>query len=649
MNSNNKTFTSPLRLVLVGQPNSGKSTLFNSVAGYRSISTNFAGSTVTYTNSMVQIHDQTIELVDLPGIYSLTSVDAATHATKQFLLHHHIDLIINVVDASLLCRSLELTLQIAELGLPMLICLNMMDEARRKGMQIDAHKLAEIFGVPVLNTIAAKGAGIDELFHQALIFAPTAKPAQPIMLSKHVESSIALVMKQLQQSSAHVRKQRLTAIKLLENDPYFWRQMPSLNSATAAIRAEQKKLEEEHGQPADQVLSAERHAKTMELFESTAYVSKAKKNAWRDKVDDILMHPLWGYLILFAVLYVLFTAIFKLGSFLERPILAFFQQISAHLSTHFAVHSFTYNLLNSLVQGFSGGFSIVFPYLLPFLLLMAIIEDIGYLPRMAFLTDNIMHKMGLHGAAIVPLILGYGCTVPAIMATRVISSTRDRFIASTLSLLVPCSARMTLILGLVGYYLGGQAAFWLYLFNLIVIILIGIALARLLPEDTPGMIMEIPAYQRPRLWGVWAKTWLRMKDFITIAWPLLIVGSIFLSLTEWLHWQEPINRLLSPLTHILDLPEKTGLTIVFGILRKELSLLMLFQALGTTDVLSVMTQTQVFVFTVFVVFYLPCLATFGIMIKELGIKKSLLASMLSLILAIVLAFGARWIAPLFLS
>ena len=650
MNSHSDRSFSPRCMVLAGQPNCGKSTIFNSVAGYRSISTNFSGSTVSYTSSLVQIQDQTVELVDLPGLYSLTSVDSATNATKQFLLHNRIDLVINVIDASLLCRSLELTLQIAELGLPMLICLNMMDEAHRKGIHIDTDKLAQLLGVPVMITVAAKGAGIDELFHHALDYTPSALPAQPIPMSKHVESSVSLVTRQLLQSSVSVEKPRLVAIKLLENDPYFWQQIPSSDSAVAeAIKTEQKKLEEEHGQPSDQVVSAERHAKTMELFESVAWVSKATRSRWREKVDDVVMHPLWGYLLMIAILYFLFTTIFKFGSLLEQPILAVFQGISRHIGAHYERHTFTYHLLNSLVQGFSGGFSIVFPYLLPFLLLMAVIEDIGYLPRIAFLTDSIMHKMGLHGAAIIPLILGYGCTVPAIMATRAISSSRDRFIASTLSLFVPCSARMTLILGLVGYYLGGQAAFWLYILNLLVIILVGMVLSKLLPEDTPGMIMEIPPYRRPSLWAVWAKTWLRMKDFITIAWPLLIVGSIFLSLTEWMHWQESINSFLAPLTHLLDLPEKTGLTIVFGVLRKELSLLMLFQALGTTDVLSVMTQTQVFVFTVFVIFYLPCLATFGIMIKELGVRKSILASLLSLGLAIVLAFGARWLAPLLLT
>ncbi|NLP12585.1 ferrous iron transport protein B [bacterium] len=639
-----------MRLVLIGQPNCGKSTLFNQVAGHRSIAANFAGATVSSTSSLVQIGDQTIELIDLPGLYSLTAIDSATEAAKQFLLFEKIDLVINVVDASLLCRSLELTLQMAELGLPMVLCLNMIDEAQRKGVAIDGERLSAILGVPVFPTIASKGSGVEILFTRAVKYARSISPMQPITMSKHVETTIASVVDWMEQSGLDFNKPRLLAIKLLERDPYYLdlakKRMPG--TTVEKIQVFQQMLEETHGQPSDQVISAERHAKSMELFEEVARVGRRSSSLWRERIDDLLMHPIIGYVIMVAALYLLFISVFKFGAFLEKPILVFFKSLSDQLAQHWPIDSFTYHLLNSLLQGFSGGVSIVLPYLFPFLLLMAFIEDIGYLPRMAFLTDGIMHRLGLHGTSIIPLLLGYGCTVPAIMATRIITRPRDRFIASTLALFVPCSARMTLILGLVGFYLGGAYAFWLLVFNLAVILVIGVVLSRLSPEETPGMIMEMPAFQAPSAKVVLAKTWLRIKDFIIIAWPLLILGSLFLSITEWLHWQEGINRMFSPLTRLLDLPEKVGLTIVFGVLRKELSMLMLFQSLGTTEVLTVMTPVQIMVFTVFILFYLPCLATFGIMVRELGMRKSILASALSLILAVCLAWLTRFMASLFI-
>jgi len=638
-----------LRLVLIGQPNCGKSTLFNQVAGYRSISTNFAGATVSFTSSLVQIGDQTVELIDLPGLYSLTAIDSATEAAKQFLLFEKIDLVINVVDSSLLCRSLELTLQMAELGLPLVLCLNMIDEAQRKGVEIDGERLSAILRVPVFSTIACKGHGVETLFTRSVEYAGSISPMRPLTMSKHVETAITAVVDWMKQSGLDFDKPRLLAIKLLERDPYYLNLAEKrLPGSAKNILAFQQMLEEAHGQPSDQVISAERHAKSMALFEEVARVRRRSSSLWRDRIDNLLMHPIIGYVIMLVALYLLFVSVFKFGALLEKPILAFFHSLSDHLALHWSIDSFTYHLMNSLLQGFSGGFSIVLPYLFPFLLLMAFIEDIGYLPRMAFLTDGIMHRLGLHGTAIIPLLLGYGCTVAAIMASRIITRPRDRFIASTLALFVPCSARMTLILGLVGFYLGGAYAFWLLIFNLLIIMSIGLVLSRLSPEETPGMIMEMPAFQAPSAQVVLAKTWLRIKDFIVIAWPLLILGSLFLSLTEWLHWQEGINHMFSPLTRLLDLPEKIGLTIIFGVLRKELSMLMLFQSLGTTEVLTVMTPVQIMVFTVFILFYLPCLATFGIMVRELGMRKTILASTLSLGLAICLAWLMRFIAPLFL-
>ncbi len=281
------------------------------------------------------------------------------------------------------------------------------------------------------------------------------------------------------------------------------------------------------------------------------------------------------------------------------------------------------------------------PYLVPFLIGLALIEDIGYLPRIAFLLDSFMHKIGLHGTAVIPGLLGYGCSVPAIMATRILSSPRDRFIASVVAVLIPCSARMVVIMGLVGYYLGGNAALGIYLFNAVAVSLVGFILARLMPEDVPGMILEMPSYHRPKTQVVLAKTWLRLRDFIVIAWPLLIVGSLVLGLAEWYHLDHFINQLTRPITYILDLPSQVGTTLIFGVLRKELSMLMLFQALGTQDVISVMSRSQILTFTLFVVFYIPCLATLGVMGKEIGWKKTLTASGITFLLAIGIAFIGR--------
>ncbi len=639
------------RIILLGQPNSGKSTIFNQVAGYRSITTNFPGATVEFTNSHIRIDGQTCDLIDLPGVYSLTALDNAARETKRYLLEEPVSLIINVIDASLLCRSLELTLQIIELGKPMVICLNMIDEAERKGINIDEARLSALLGVPVVSTNAAQGVHIHELF--TAVFTTLEAPIRPRtpLMSRHVEQTVQTLADQLQECPAvPCISPRLLAIKLLEGDPYFtvWLNQDK-NGICIRVKELQQTLEEAHGQPADSVISAERHALSMGLFEecTTLVHPQHSWHSWRAHLDRAVMHPFWGYIIMAAVLFTFFNLIFKFGAVLEQPILAFFAHSEQWLATLLPAGSLGFSLIKGIMQGLAGGTAIVLPYLIPFLIGMSLIEDIGYLPRIAFLMDNFMHRLGLHGTSVVPGILGYGCSVPAVMATRILPSARDRFIAAVAAILVPCSARMTIILGLVGYYLGGTAALFIYILNLVVITVVGTVLARLMPEESPGMVLVIPSYKRPELKTVLAKTWLRSKDFVIFAWPILIAGSLVLSLVEVFGWDQIITALLSPLLRLLDLPAEVGMTLIFGILRKELSMIMLIQALGTTNVASVMSSTQILVFTVFVVFYFPCLATFGILGHEVGWPRAIAASLLTFFLAVLLGVSARLLGPLF--
>ncbi|MBD3376594.1 ferrous iron transport protein B [candidate division KSB1 bacterium] len=629
-------------IALVGQPNCGKSTIFNKVAGYRSVSTNFPGATVEYMKSHVNIHGQTCDIVDLPGIYSLTSLDQAAEEAKKYLLEQDISVIVNVIDASILGRSLELTLQLMELEVPMVVCLNMMDEAERKGILIDPEKLSKKLGVPVVTAISRKGEGIADTFEKAFYIIRHSKTVLPPMMSRHVESCISDLTLFLHKNRYHTFNgpERLLAIKLLESDPYFDRYKDS--GTDQKTYQCQELLQDAHGQSADQVISAERHSMAMALFESAAEVLPSRQTK-RDRLDDYLMHPIWGYLFMVLFLFLFFNGIFKLGAAIEEPLMGFLQNTLGSLANTLSIPEFWQELVNGTLQGIIGGIAIVLPYLFPFLLGLSVIEDLGYLPRVAFLMDNFMHKIGLHGTAVIPAILGYGCSVPAVMATRILSSPRDRFISSVVAVLIPCSARMTIIFGLVGYYLGGTAAFMVYLLNIFVISVTGALMSKMLPEDTPGFILEMPVYQIPSFKVSLAKTWLRMKDFIIVAWPLLIIGSFVLSIAEFFGWDAVINTILRPLTYILDLPAQVGTTLVFGILRKELSMLMLFNALDTHNVAQVMSSTQMLVFTLFVVFYIPCIATIGIMSKEIGWKKTVAASLITVVIAIILALAGRGI------
>jgi len=627
-----------MKIAMAGQPNSGKSTLFNQIAGYKTVTSNFPGKTVKYTETKVRFGGDILDIVDLPGTYSLTSFDLAELEARKYLLKKEATVVIDVVDASLLSRSLELTLQIAELETPIVLCLNMMDEAERKGVHIDSEALSRILGIPVVPAIAVKGKGIREVFQAAVTIGETQKLPNRIEYSKDVEQVVTELESVLEDECKKMNlPRRLLALKLLENDHYF---MKCIETPTILEKVKecQKNLEISHGKPSDVVISSERHAMAMNIFEEVSTVTEPEIS-FRDHLDDLLMHRYVGYVALAMILYLFFNIVFGIGQFLESSILEFFDSFIPHLSAYFS--GLPLSLVKGVVEGFEGGVGIVLPYLVPFLIGLAILEDIGYLPRIAFLMDTFLHRIGLHGKAIIPIILGYGCTVPAIMGTRILESERDRFITATLSTLIPCAARTTIILGLVAFFISPNAALAIYIFNLVVIVMLGLVLSRFMPEITPGLILEMPSYHVPSLKSIVLKTWLRVREFIYIAWPLLIGGSMVLNYLNYTGVDHYINQVLSPLTLLLGLPAAVGITLIFGILKKELTLVMLIQALGTSHILSVLTRTQILTFTVFVIFYVPCIATLGVLYKEFRFKKTIIIMAITMGLATLLSLIVR--------
>jgi ferrous iron transport protein B len=417
-----------MEFILVGQPNSGKSTIFNGVVGYKSEVANFPGVTVSYTRGNIYIDNQKIEVVDIPGTYSLQTTDEAEQVAVNYILKSPAEsVIINIIDTSVLSRSLELTLQLMELKKPMVIALNMIDEADRKGIKVDIKKLSALTGLPVLKTIGTKGEGISELF-KAAVFAAREQILPKTMEAPH---DVERVIQNLLDILKNVRlpeqwNQRFLVLKLIEKDILVEKCLEKIIPVSKKKEIEKKIyiLEKQHKGTSDLVISSVRHDTAFKIFEEVAQVGIPSRRDFREKIDDVLMHPILGYLGMIAILYVTFAL------------------------NWFGHDSIFYAISNGAVQGFVGGIGIVLPYLFPFFIVFSILEGTGYLARIAYLIDSVMHRIGLHGLSVVPMILGYGCTVPGIMATRILKSKRDKFITAVLTTMVPCSARMIIILGL---------------------------------------------------------------------------------------------------------------------------------------------------------------------------------------------------------
>ncbi|OGD16280.1 MAG: ferrous iron transport protein B [Candidatus Aminicenantes bacterium RBG_16_66_30] len=632
-------------VIFIGQPNGGKSTLFNSIAGPKAETSNFPGTSIKHTHSRVNIEGRLLDVIDLPGTYSLCTTDPAEQIVLSHLFAERPDLVVNVVDASTLSRGLELTLELVELGYPMVVALNMMDVAERKGVQIDTAAVERLLGVPVVATIAAHGRGVKELLDRAFAALEKGQNARARRFSDDVEEQVAEVEKSLPAGFPIVSNPRFTAVKLIETaghacGDFLGEVAPGLKAAVDRVR---RTIEERRGAPAYEVISAERHHQAMKLAEETSRVLHGQRLTWDKRVDAVLMHPVLGYVILAAVFLAFFFIIFKVGSPLESLLLGPFNKLKAVLAVRLG-DGLVFYLAEGLIQGVGGGVAIVLPYFLPLLFLMAALEDLGYLARAGFLLDAFMHRIGLHGKSVSPFILGFGCNVPAIVATRILESHRDRILTSVLIPFIPCSARTTIILALVAFYLGPLWAMGFYAANILIVAVIGWIISLFLKEPSPGLILEIPSLKAPRIVSILRKTWMQVYAFVKFAWPILIGGSLVLSLLSYFRADRWINDVLAPLVvKGLGLPHELGVTLVFGFLRKELSLIMMLQALGVDyqNLMTVISREQLVVFTVFISFFIPCLSTCAILWKEIGRKWALVSTGLSITVALALSWLVR--------
>ena len=636
-------------IALAGNANVGKSVIFNQLTGLNQIIGNWPGKTVEKAEGFLYFKGYKIKVLDLPGIYSLSAFSIEEIVAREYIITEKPDVIINVLDASALERNLYFTLQLFELNVPVIIALNQMDLASKKGIKINCEKLSELLGVPVVPTVAVTGSGIKELIEKTIqVFEGkiTLKPLK-ITYCREVEDSIQKLENKIKISLPKLALKyppRWLAVKLIEKDEEIEKKVRSFPEgekilSLAAMLIES--LEQKYGKDSSVLLAMDRYGLANEIVKSSVKFIISPKISFEEKLEEITGHKILGYIVLFLIFGLIFFIVFGIGNYLISVLENLFESLTPYLNRLFplfiAKNIIAKTILNGFFSGLIAGVTIVLPYILPFYFILSVLEDSGYLPRVAFLLDNAMHKVGLHGKAALCLFLGYGCNVPACIGCRIMETERERFIGGFLTILIPCAARSIVILGLVGKYLGFPAALSLYIIDLILIFLLGRLTHKVLPGEPIGLIMEMPPYRVPSIKTIIKKTWFRTKDFIYFAFPIIIGGTVILEIMQILNLLVLFASFMKPLiVDWLGLPLLTGIPLILGILRKELALILLAEVLGTLNFNEVLTPIQIYIFSLVIMIYIPCLSTIAALWREFGFKKALLTSIVDVFLALLI-------------
>jgi len=571
-----------MKILLMGNPNVGKSVVFNRITGANVIASNYAGTTVEFTKGSMKLGDRRADLIDVPGTYTLEPTSKAEQIAVEMLDEHSDDdVIVNVVEATNLERSLNLTLQLLKRKIPTVVALNFWDEIKHKGISIDEKKLQEILGVPCVPICAVTGEGIKELVEKI----KTAKPSNYEYKNEEKWQKIGNIVEKVQNIT-------------------------------------------------------HRH------------------HTWIERLGDASVRPLTGIPMAAVVMFLAFKVIRFIGegliNYVSEPVFEkLWMPVVMKLSAVMGSGGFLHDLvIGQLIDGeidFGQSFGLlttglfvpigaVLPYVFAFYVVLSFLEDLGFIPRLAVMLDTLMHRLGLHGFAIVPMLLGLGCNVPGALATRVLETRREKFIAATiLSIAVPCAALQAMVVGLVGDYgIGYLAIIYGTLFA--VWVTLGLIFNKTVKGTSPEIFLEIPPYRIPYIRALLTKIWMRIKWFLKEAVPFVLLGVLIVNLLYTFGVIQFVGKITAPVvTRVLGLPQEAVGALIVGFLRKDVAVGMLIP-LG-------LTIKQLVIASVVLAMYFPCAATFTTLVKELGVVDMLKSAAIMVVSSLVVGGLLNLILP----
>jgi ferrous iron transport protein B len=611
----------------------GKSVLFNALTGAYVTVSNYPGTTVEVSRGKGRLAGSQIGVVDTPGMYRLIPLTEEERVARDILLDERPAATLHVTDTKNLERMLPMTLQLIEAGLPVILVANLMDEAERLGVQIDLPALERVLGIPVAGTALALGRGtsqLKEILASVIIPCPNCTPSSPskeALVQYHPGIEEALKEIETQLFGDYQITKRAIGLLLLQNDP----------GVDALVRRQEgarfndiqyivKSTQEHFSQPLAYLIAHQQRQAARLILKSVLTLPEKRYRGFSERLSEATMNPLTGIPLLLLALYLLYLFVGVLGAqtlvnFLENSVFGI--TINPWINRLLEA-TIPWKVLRDLIGGEYGvltlgvryAVALILPIVGTFFLAFSIIEDSGYLPRLAMLIDRVFKKIGLNGRAVIPMVLGFGCDTMATIVTRTLETRRERILSTLLlSLAIPCSAQLGVMMAM----LAGRPdllAIWALIVTG-VFLLVGLLAAQLMPGERPTFYMELPPLRLPTLTNVLVKTYTRMEWYFREVFPMFIIASVVIWLGRLTGAFDLALNALQPLVRWLGLPDQASVAFLFGFFRRD------YGAAGLYDLRNAMSGAQILVATVTMTLFVPCVAQFSVTLKERGWKTAL--------------------------
>ena len=637
-----------IKVALVGNPNCGKTTLFNAYTGAKHKVGNWPGVTVEKKEGLIKHDGHTITVVDLPGIYSISPYSLEEILTREYILNFNPDVIINIVDASNLERNLYLTLQLIELGRPVIIALNMIDVLEERGITVDIERLSKELNIPVVPIVAVAQKGLTKLLHQTIRSTKNKDEYKPVTINygEIIEKKIQEITGKIHlKNSVNPFLMRWLSIKVLEDDREILSKLRDESIEELPIDNKHHFLKDHapgHVESYEEEIGKRKY-EFIEAFIQDVLMNKENKprEILSDKIDEVVTHPIFGVPIFLLMMLIVFTFTFTVGNYFADLFELGISSISENLTNlllQWNVAMWLISLITEGVIGGVGGIMIFLPNIAALFIAMSLLEDSGYMARVALIMDKNMSRIGLNGKAVIPLILGFGCTVPAIMTARSLNNEKDRLITILITPFMSCSARFPIYVLFSRAFFPGREiliAFSLYVLGILIAIIMALLFRKFMGNsDDSGLILELPSYKRPAIKTTGIFVWEKVREYLERAGTIIFIASVILwivlefNLSGKVEMTESIGadigRFIAPIFEPLGFGDwQAALALIAGIMGKEIvvSSMTIIYGVGEIGLYKALSQigftaASAYAFMVFSLLYTPCVATLGVIKNE---------------------------------